>query len=119
MLWHFLFCPNSLFFPPSSQAKGLEDQLLGVVVVKERPELEQQKNALVVANASMSKELKKIEDQILKLLAESQGNILDDTKLIETLAVSKATSEEILKAVAEAETGAHVSSRVSLSVSAG
>ena len=36
-------------------------------------------------------------------LAPRQGNILDDTKLIETLAVSKATSEEIMAAVAEAE----------------
>ena len=27
---------------------GLEDQLLGIVVVKERPELEEQKNALIV-----------------------------------------------------------------------
>ena len=50
--------------------------------VKERPELEQQKTALVIENAKMMKELRDIEDNILQMLAASEGNILDDVKLI-------------------------------------
>ena len=85
-------------------ASGLEDQLLGTLVSKERPDLQEMKNALVISNAEMKRELKDIEDTILKMLAESEGNILDDETLIHTLAQSKKTSEEINIKVAEAET---------------
>ncbi|CAM9289484.1 unnamed protein product, partial [Discosporangium mesarthrocarpum] len=82
---------------------GLEDQLLGVVVVEEMPDMEEKKNSLVVSNAKMKKELQEIENRILFLLSNSKGNILDDHELIETLASSKKTSMEITKKVAEAE----------------
>ena len=74
---------------------GLEEQLLGVVVAEELPELSQQKLNLVLQNAAMNKQLYDIESEILFLLSNSKGNILDDTVLIETLAQSKLTSEEI------------------------
>lgn len=82
---------------------GLEDQLLGVTVVVELPEMEEKKNALVLANARMQSQLKDIEDKILFMLSNSTGNILDDHELIETLANSKITSDEIKVKVAEAE----------------
>ena len=82
---------------------GLEDQLLGAVVVEEMPEMEEKKNALVIANARMRKELQELEDKILFMLSNSTGNILDDHKLIETLAVSKVKSGEITLKVQEAE----------------
>jgi dynein heavy chain len=64
---------------------GLEDQLLGAVVKKERPDIEQKKNRLVVSMASDKRQLQDIEDRILKLLSESTGNILDDEELIRAL----------------------------------
>jgi dynein heavy chain len=82
---------------------GLEDQLLGTVVMQERSDLAELKNQLVVSNARMKKELKEIEDKILYLLSNSTGNILDDEVLINTLAQSKITSNEITAKVAEAE----------------
>merc|ERR1711871_1722227 len=82
--------------------KGLEDQLLGKTVQKERPDLAQQKNQLVISNAQNKKQLKQIEDDILHLLKESTGNILDDVQLIETLDQSKKTSNKIEAAVKEA-----------------
>jgi len=82
---------------------GLEDQLLGVVVVEEMPEMEEKKNSLVISNARMRKELQELEDQILFMLSNSTGNILDDHKLIEALASSKVKSKEIQAKVAEAE----------------
>ncbi|RYG66022.1 hypothetical protein EON64_10685, partial [archaeon] len=82
---------------------GLEDQLLGVVVVEEMPEMEEKKNSLVISNARMRKELQELEDQILFMLSNSTGNILDDHKLIETLATSKVKSQEITAKVQEAE----------------
>ncbi|CAG9464970.1 unnamed protein product [Pedinophyceae sp. YPF-701] len=83
--------------------KGLEDQLLGDVVRKERPDLEEQKDRLVVSISNDKRQLKDLEDKILKLLKESQGNILDDEVLINTLNNSKLTSGVIQGRVQEAE----------------
>lgn len=82
---------------------GLEEQLLGVVVAEELPELSAQKANLVLSNATMNKQLYDIESEILYLLSNSTGNILDDTVLIETLAQSKKTSEEIKEKMREAD----------------
>ena len=84
--------------------EGLEDQLLGLVVREERPDLERQKNQLIKSLAADKKQLKELEDKILKLLSESEGNILDDEVLINTLSDSKITSGVIQGRVAEAET---------------
>ena len=75
--------------------EGLEDQLLGITVAKERADLQELKDQLVISNAKMAAQLKDIESSILKLLSESSGNILDDEGLINTLAQSKVTSNEI------------------------
>ena len=45
---------------------GLEAQLLGIVVRKERPELEEQKDKLVVNIAAGKKKLQELEDEILR-----------------------------------------------------
>ena len=57
--------------------EGLEEQLLGIVVAKERPELEEEKNRLIIEGAANKRRLQEIEDQILKVLSASQGNILE------------------------------------------
>ena len=51
---------------------GLEDQLLGIVAAKEKPELEEKKNELILESAANKKKLKEIEDQILEVLSSSQ-----------------------------------------------
>jgi len=82
---------------------GLQDQLLVATVEAERPDLAEKKNQLVIQSADNKRKLQELQDEILYMLANSEGNILDDTKLIDTLAISKATSEEIMAAMAEAE----------------
>ncbi|XP_035385934.1 dynein heavy chain 6, axonemal [Electrophorus electricus] len=82
---------------------GLEDQLLSDVVRLERPDLEEQRNQLIVRINADRNQLKAIEDRILKLLFTSQGNILDNEELVETLQESKVTSEAIKTRLAEAE----------------
>lgn len=59
------------------------------VVRLERPDLEGQRNDLIVRINSDKTQLKSIEDKILKLLFHSEGNILDDEELIDTLNESK------------------------------
>ncbi|KAL9959258.1 hypothetical protein ACROYT_G032565 [Oculina patagonica] len=82
---------------------GLEDQLLSDVVRLERPDLEDQRNQLIVRINSDKNQLKAIEDRILKLLFHSEGNILDDEVLINTLNESKVTSGVISTRLKEAE----------------
>jgi dynein heavy chain len=77
--------------------EGLEDQLLGIVVAKERPELEEERQALIVQSAANKKQLKEIEDQILETLSSSEGNILEDESAIKILDSSKILSDEIGK----------------------
>jgi dynein heavy chain len=81
---------------------GLEDQLLGDVVAKERPDLEETRLKLVVSMANDAKQLKELEDKTLHLLSTSEGNILDNEPLINTLKNSKLTSGVIKGRVAEA-----------------
>eukprot|EP01084_Bolivina_argentea_P240872 404515_1 len=101
-------------YPPELQVKvtllnftvtpsGLQDQMLGLVVAKEAPELESKKNELVISSAAMKKELEEIEDKILKLLSESKGDILEDENLINVLSDAKKTSSEINIKVREQE----------------
>ncbi|XP_064645339.1 dynein axonemal heavy chain 6-like [Lineus longissimus] len=82
---------------------GLEDQLLGDTVRLERPDLEEQRNQLIVRINTDKNQLKAIEDRILKLLFESEGNILDNEELINMLNESKVTSGVINERLAEAE----------------
>ncbi|XP_070535810.1 dynein axonemal heavy chain 6-like isoform X2 [Ptychodera flava] len=83
---------------------GLEDQLLSDVVRLERPDLEEQRNQLIVRINADKNQLNAIEDRILNLLFNSEGNILDNEELINTLNESKVTSGVIKKRLAEAET---------------
>ena len=64
---------------------GLQDQLLSIVAAKEKPELEEKKNQLIIEGAASKKQLKEIEDKILEVLSSSQGNILEDEVAIQVL----------------------------------
>ncbi|XP_032094987.1 dynein heavy chain 12, axonemal [Thamnophis elegans] len=77
--------------------EGLEDQLLGIVVAKERPELEEERNALILQSAANKKQLKDIENKILETLQSSEGNILEDESAITILDSAKIMSNEITK----------------------
>ncbi|XP_030578556.1 dynein heavy chain 2, axonemal [Archocentrus centrarchus] len=83
--------------------QGLEAQLLGIVVRKERPELEEQKDSLVISIASGKKSLQDLEDEILRLLNESTGSLLDDVQLVNTLQASKVTASEVSEQLESSE----------------
>ncbi|KAM8794253.1 dynein axonemal heavy chain 2 [Eudromia elegans] len=75
--------------------QGLEAQLLAAVVREERPELEEQKDALVRAIAAGQARLDELEDEILRLLDEAAGALLEDAQLVTALEGSKATAAEV------------------------
>ncbi|XP_073321620.1 dynein axonemal heavy chain 2 [Pagrus major] len=83
--------------------QGLEAQLLGIVVGKERPELEGQMDSLVISIASGKKSLQELEDEILRLLNEATGSLLDDMQLVNTLQTSKVTATEVSEQLKSSE----------------
>lgn len=81
---------------------GLEEQLLGDVVVQEKPEIEKKRDEIVVTMDADQRTLKNIEITILKLLSEStEEQILDEDNLINVLENSKKTSKEINERMAQ------------------
>ena len=64
---------------------GLANQLLNVVVGHERPDLEEQFSELVADMSANALMIVKLEDTLLHELSASEGNILDNSDLIETL----------------------------------
>uniref|UniRef100_A0A8C2Y9F3 Dynein axonemal heavy chain 7 n=1 Tax=Coturnix japonica TaxID=93934 RepID=A0A8C2Y9F3_COTJA len=84
-------------------SEGMQDQLLGIVVARERPDLEAEKQALILQGAANKRQLKEIEDKILEVLSASEGNILEDETAIKILSSSKVLANEISEKQAVAE----------------
>merc|ERR1711871_1807889 len=93
-------------YPPEVQAEatvinfsvtesGLEDQLLALVVCKERPDLEQQKAKLISDQNGFMIKMKELEDDLLHRLANAEGDITEDVELIENLEESKRIATDI------------------------
>lgn len=59
--------------------------MLNIVVAKEEPEKELQRQNNVKEYFKMRNQKKETEDKILKLLSESEGDILDNEELINEL----------------------------------
>ncbi|XP_074107880.1 dynein heavy chain 2, axonemal kl-2 [Cotesia typhae] len=75
--------------------QGLETQLLSIAVRKEKPQLEEQKDNLVLSIATGKRTLEELEDKILYLLSVTSGSLLDDLDLLNTLQTSKSTSTSV------------------------
>lgn len=84
--------------------QGLEAQLLGIVVRKEKPQLEEQKDLLVTTISTGRKTLMDLENELLRLLNESRGSLLEDAELFNTLKISKATSLAVRESLLVSET---------------
>ena len=83
--------------------QGLEAQLLSIVVQKERPDLDKQKNDLIVKVAQGKRTQSELEDKILYMLSTAEGSLLDNVDLINTLDDSKTTWEEVSESLKIAE----------------
>lgn len=74
---------------------GLEDQLLGVLVLMEKEQLEHRRRQLVSEIISSRAKISKLESDLLMRLSSSSGNLLEDTGLIDMLSVTKQTALEV------------------------
>ncbi|XP_057687718.1 dynein axonemal heavy chain 10-like isoform X2 [Corythoichthys intestinalis] len=77
--------------------KGLEDQLLSVIMGFEKKELEEQRELLIQETSDNKKLLKNLGETLLRELATSTGNMLDNTELVSTLEETKSKSSEVFE----------------------
>lgn len=75
--------------------KGLEDQLLGRVILAEKNELEQERLSLITTVAANRRKIKELEENLLHKLSTTQGSLLDDVSVIVVLNTSKTTAIEV------------------------
>ncbi|KAF7250799.1 Cytoplasmic dynein 2 heavy chain 1 [Varanus komodoensis] len=80
---------------------GLRGQLLALTIQHEKPDLEEQKTKLLQQEEDKKIQLAKLEESLLETLATSQGNILENKDLIESLNQTKASSALIQESLAE------------------
>jgi dynein heavy chain len=84
---------------------GLEEQMLNLFVMEEMPELQEKKNQIVADNAKNAQTMYELEDKILATLSEAEQvmDLLETDNLIDILADSKVTGDEIAVRKAESE----------------
>jgi len=80
---------------------GLEGQLLSIIINHEKPELEKKKTELLHNEENLKMQLADLEKALLEELASSQGNILENKTLIESLNQTKSKSNIIATSLKE------------------
>ncbi|CAH0695355.1 unnamed protein product [Spodoptera exigua] len=75
--------------------QGLEDQLLGRVILKEKQEMEAERTQLIMDVTANRRKMQELEANLLHKLTTIQGSLVEDVSLIQVLNVTKVTATEV------------------------
>ncbi|KAK9298339.1 hypothetical protein QLX08_008257 [Tetragonisca angustula] len=75
--------------------KGLEDQLLGRVILTEKKELETERTQLIADVTANNRKIKELEANLLHKLTTVEGPLIEDVELMSVLNITKQTAAEI------------------------
>ncbi|OXU30794.1 hypothetical protein TSAR_013179 [Trichomalopsis sarcophagae] len=75
--------------------KGLEDQLLGRVILTEKKELETERTHLIADVTANKRKIKELEANLLHKLTTVQGPLIEDLELMSVLNSTKQTAAEV------------------------
>ena len=79
--------------------KGLEDQLLGIVIGQEQKALQDQLQEVLAECNANTKTLQILDAELLERLSSGSGNLLDDTELVGVLNETKKKANEVTAAL--------------------
>ncbi|KAF2742258.1 cytoplasmic dynein-like protein 1 heavy chain 1 [Sporormia fimetaria CBS 119925] len=94
-------CSRTTFVNFTVTQSSLQTQTLNEVLKSERPDVDERRSNLIKMQGEFSVHLRKLEKRLLEALYTSDGNILDDNHVIETLETLKKEAADISTKVAE------------------
>lgn len=80
-------CSRVTFVNFTVTPSSLQNQCLNIFLKEERPEIDKKRNDIIKLQGEFRVKLRELEDQLLNELTESEGNILQNNKLIQTLEI--------------------------------
>ncbi|KAL9078918.1 MAG: hypothetical protein Q9157_002174 [Trypethelium eluteriae] len=96
-------CSRTTFVNFTVTQSSLQTQSLNEVLKSERPDVDERRSNLMKMQGEFSVHLRRLEKRLLEALNQSQGNILDDDHVIETLETLKKEAAEIAVKVSDTE----------------
>ncbi|XP_061708954.1 dynein axonemal heavy chain 8 [Cydia pomonella] len=75
--------------------QGLEDQLLGRVILTEKAEMEAERTQLIKDVTANRRKMQELEANLLHKLTTIQGSLVEDVSLIQVLNITKSTATEV------------------------
>lgn len=95
-------CSRVTFVNFTVTPSSLQNKCLNIFLKEERPDIDKKRSDIIKLQGEFRVKLREFEDKLLNELTESEGNLLQNDKLIKTLeklqSESKQISEEVEKA---------------------